>query len=543
MANPDMRWQVAAGGWLNYPLEANKKMAQCYAEGAESCKIQLEVDGRLMDYTMNFVRNVQITDFSKKERPIRPPYESPFKKAVNEPPPEEVKGDVVQKVDPNLKKNADIAEGRKLIKECMEKTKDTKGKDQAMLTSWKEECLKTIDVAAGKGLGEEELRPLKDRVRKVHNAIQDLRGAIRVFCRTRPPNQRERDMGSKSCLAFSPDRMGVSVTLEDGEEHEFSFDSTFNPGTQLEVFQDLKELVQSCMDGYNVTVFAYGQTGAGKTFTMYGPITNGDALNNKDSGVVINAIKHLFVLKKEYEATSEVSVQVCMIELYCSKLSDLLHKGEGKALPINIRKATDGEVIFENTNWISCDSAEQLWGSVHGGFTNRHVTATAMNAESSRSHLILTIKTNIKNKTTQAVIKSKLTLVDLAGSERVKDSKVEGQALAEAIEINKSLTCLGDVMEQLVKPKKGQQVGYRNSKLTECLQDSLGGSAKTLMFANVSPATVNSGETLMTMKWAQRANSICNETQVNCGEDAETPADTQQAKPKAAAKKSVAKRK
>eukprot|EP00397_Hematodinium_sp_SG-2012_P011098 GEMP01011227.1.p1 GENE.GEMP01011227.1~~GEMP01011227.1.p1 ORF type:complete len:573 (+),score=137.57 GEMP01011227.1:99-1721(+) len=540
MANPDMRWQVAAGGWLNYPLEANKKMAQCYAEGAESCKIQLEVDGRLMDYTMNFVRNVQITDFSKKERPIRPPYESPFKKLPNEPPPEEVTGDVKQKADPAMKKNAKIAEARKLVKDWMEKTKETKNKEMDELEQWNTGLRQAVKDAEKMGLGEEELRPLKDRVRKVHNAIQDLRGAIRVFCRTRPPNQREKDLGSKSCLLFNPDGMRIAVVMDDGDEREFSFDSTFNPGTQLEVFQDLKDLVQSCMDGYNVTVFAYGQTGAGKTFTMYGPVTNADALNNKESGVVINAIKHLFSLKKEYEKTSEVTISVGMIELYCSKLTDLLQKFDGKALPINIRKATDGEVIFENSTWIPCSSAEKLWGSVHGGFNTRHTAATAMNSESSRSHLILTIKINIKNKTTQAVIKSKLTLVDLAGSERVKDSLVEGKALEEAIEINKSLTALGDVMEQLVKPKKGQTVSYRNSKLTECLQDSLGGSAKTLMFANVSPSTVNCGETLMTMKWAQRANKICN---VAATKNDEPGSPSPKSKAKAKPKLSQARRK
>eukprot|EP00397_Hematodinium_sp_SG-2012_P006189 GEMP01006217.1.p1 GENE.GEMP01006217.1~~GEMP01006217.1.p1 ORF type:complete len:657 (+),score=132.62 GEMP01006217.1:99-2069(+) len=409
-----------------------------------------------------------------------------------------------------LANQARVAAGRKMVGELLEISRDTKGKDKETLEKMKAATSDGVEKIASYGIGEEELRPLRDRMRKLHNAIQDLRGAIRVFCRTRPPNQREKDMGFKSCLKFDPNGLGVALVDDDGDEIPFSFDACFNPGSQMEVFTELKELVQSALDGYNITVFAYGQTGSGKTFTMYGPITNQDALNNKDSGVVINAIKELFILKKQYESTSTVTVQVGMIELYCSKLTDLLFSGSTKAPPLTIRKAPDGEVIYEGATTKDCKSDKELWGAVHSGFESRKVTATAMNAESSRSHLILNIKVNIKNNSTGAVIKGKMTMVDLAGSERVKDSKVEGKALEEAIEINKSLTALGDVMEQLVNPKKGTTVGYRNSKLTECLQDSLGGTSKTLMFANVSPAGVNSGETMMTMKWATRANNVVN---------------------------------
>lgn len=412
-----------------------------------------------------------------------------------------------------MEMQARVAAGRKIIANALEKTRETKGKTKEELDAMMEVITPTIEEVLALGLGEEEVRSLRDRKRKLWNAIQDLRGAIRVYCRTRPPNQRENDMGFKSALNFHPDGLSVGLINDEGDETTFSFDTCLNPGTQSEVFLAVKDTVQSFFDGYNVTLFAYGQTGSGKTFTMYGPVTNKDALNNKDSGVVINSIKEMYKLKKEYEQTSTVTLRVSMVELYLAKLTDLLFADTKKAPVISVRKAADGEVNFENAIWKDAATAEELWGAVYNGFENRKVTATAMNSESSRSHLLLNIKVEIKNKSTGAVIKGKMTMVDLAGSERVKDSRVEGKALEEAIEINKSLTCLGDVMEQLVKPKKGQQVGYRNSKLTECLQDCLGGTSKTLMFANVSPAVSNAGETLMTLKWAARANKVVNEAQ------------------------------
>merc|ERR1719247_4092875 len=156
----------------------------------------------------------------------------------------------------------------------------------------------------------------------------------------------------------------------------------------------------------------------------------------------------------------------------------------------------------------SCKNADELNKVLARGNEMRHVAATAMNSESSRSHLLLIIKIVSVNKETRDQLRGKLLLVDLAGSERLKKSEASGDMAKEAIEINKSLTALGDVIEALTKKQK--QIPYRNHKLTQIMQDSLGGSAKTLMFVNCSPAKSNMDETSMSLKYATRAKNVTN---------------------------------
>jgi hypothetical protein len=189
-----------------------------------------------------------------------------------------------------------------------------------------------------------------------------------------------------------------------------------------------------------------------------------------------------------------------------------------------------GAVYIENVTERQCLKASDLTSMIDNGFNNRQVAATLMNAESSRSHLIVSVKVISVNKETNEKIIGKFLLVDLAGSERLKKSGVEGDNLKEAIEINKSLTSLGDVIEQLTSGSKN--VGYRNHKLTQVMQDSLGGTAKTLMFCNCSPASLNFDETLMTLKWATRAKQVTNDK----GKSASAKASSKAASKKPAAK-------
>ncbi|CAE7513251.1 KIN14E [Symbiodinium microadriaticum] len=156
-----------------------------------------------------------------------------------------------------------------------------------------------------------------------------------------------------------------------------------------------------------------------------------------------------------------------------------------------------------------CNTAEELMAMMDRGNDQRTVAATAMNSESSRSHLVLLIKIISVNKETKETLKGKMLMCDLAGSERLKKSEVTEHQQKEAIEINRSLTALGDVIEALTKGGKGV-VPYRNHKLTQLMQDSLGGTAKTLMFVNCSPASSNLDETFMSLKYAQRAKKITN---------------------------------
>jgi len=521
------------GEWVDYPKSANKHICDAYIAGDEKVEFKLKMDGRDANYTIDFKQSVQIAGYSGKTRKVRPPWD--MMKSTNKDHQEKneatkVAGEdtkqpakeVVKKEDPAVvKRREDRKKALEQLKKCLEETATTKWWEEEKLVKTRAMVATVTKEVIKLGLSEEEVRPLRDRMRKVHNQIQDLKGAIRVYCRTRPPNQRELDAGSKMNLKFSDDRMTVSVATEE-DDKKFMYDMTFNPGTQEQVFEELRELIQSCYDGFNVTVFVYGQTGSGKTFTMFGPKNN--------PGVVMRAINEMFRLKKEeYDAIADVQMTCSMIELYCGRFSDLLHSGKEKPKELTIRKDANGNVFMENSIEKKCQDPTTMWKLIEGGFEGRKMTATAMNAESSRSHLFNIIKIQTTNKTTKKVIHGKLTLVDLAGSERVKDSLVEGQALAEAIEINKSLTTLGDCMELI---GKGQKASFRNAPLTSMLQDSLGGTAKTLMFANLSPAFINWKETINTCQWAMRARKVENKGQ-NKGDEQPEKGDSKAPKAKA----------
>jgi hypothetical protein len=334
------------------------------------------------------------------------------------------------------------------------------------------------------------------RRKKLHNTVEDLKGSIRVFCRIRPLSKKESGQGDAN-VTKQLDLQSVEVG-----GHQFAFDAVWLPGTQEEVFEDCKDLVQSAVDGYNVTMFAYGQTGAGKTFTMAGVPGN--------LGVSPRTIQHIFKILAENESRFQFTVMASMLELYRNDLVDLLNKSDPKAAKtkLNIRQEKNGAVTIEHLIEEECASAEELESVLERGNKQRTVAATAMNSESSRSHLVLMIRIISVNKETKEQLRGKLLICDLAGSERLSKSQVSGDAQKEAIEINKSLTSLGDVIEGLTKGAK--VIPYRNHKLTQLMQDSLGGSAKTLMFINCSPASSNQDETVMALKYAQRAKCITN---------------------------------
>eukprot|EP00434_Breviolum_minutum_P015148 symbB.v1.2.013360.t1/scaffold942.1/size149982/11 len=332
--------------------------------------------------------------------------------------------------------------------------------------------------------------------KKYHNQIQDMKGNVRVFCRFRPLTKREEDLGDIPVLhkadAFSVD---LHRLAPHNDTRRFDFDAVFGGDSpQEEVFGDCEDLVRSVVDGYNVTIFAYGQTGAGKTHTMYGTFDH--------PGLAPRAIDSLFHLihREENQGRKTFTVKAYMIELY--KQDILVKKDPGR-----------GIMFVEGVCERHVHSPEQLKALLAEGERRRHTAATAMNTSSSRSHLMLSIVVEATAKETDQVIYGKITLCDLAGSERLKKSEVSGDALKEAIEINKSLTALGDVIEALSKGAKN--IPYRNHKLTMLMQDSLGGSAKTLMFVNCSPASSNCEETLTSLKWATRAKQVTNDVKRN----------------------------
>lgn len=388
-----------------------------------------------------------------------------------------------------------------------------------------------IQVARQAGLPNIALREAEARRRRLHNAIEDIKGSIRVFCRVRPLSKREKDLGDTE-VTKALDSMTLAVEASamsfNHDDAQFSFDAVFTPGTQEEVFADCADLVQSALDGYNVTIFAYGQTGAGKTFTMYGAPGN--------EGTAPRTIGELFRLIERDSERMNITVMASMMELYRNELVDLLlEKPSERKKPALARSQTmaldgalkkdalpklnvhtdprSGHVHIEHLTEVHVTTAEGLLKVLEQGNKQRTVAATAMNSESSRSHLVLIIQIVCVNRETHEQTRGKIILVDLAGSERLKKSEVTGDMQKEAIEINKSLTALGDVIEALTKG--AQHVPYKNHKLTLVMSDALGGSSKTLMFVNCSPASSNLDETTMSLKYATRAKSITKEVKKN----------------------------
>ncbi|XP_069181334.1 uncharacterized protein [Procambarus clarkii] len=337
--------------------------------------------------------------------------------------------------------------------------------------------------------------------KKYYNQVEEMKGKIRVFCRVRPVSEAERGQDNGQVVATTDDEYTLSLNTQRGLK-TFLFDRVFQPhDNQDTVFQDTNALIQSALDGFNVTIMAYGQTGSGKTFTMLGTETQ--------PGIAPRAFRRLFQLVEGGKARYDVTVSTYMMELYNDKLIDLLKPitvTENERL--EIKRDKKGSVHVQGATVRSVSSASELCQAFEEGLTNRHTASTKMNVESSRSHLLIVICLNVTSKQTGNVLMGKLTLVDLAGSERVSKSGASADQLKEANSINKSLSALGDVISAL--STESSFIPYRNSKLTMLLQDSLGGNAKTLVFVNVSPAAYNADETLISLMYASRIKQITN---------------------------------
>ncbi|KAK4406975.1 Kinesin-like protein KIN-14I [Sesamum angolense] len=323
--------------------------------------------------------------------------------------------------------------------------------------------------------------------RKLYNQVQDLKGNIRVYCRVRPflPGQ---------CSYLSTvdhieeGTITINTSTKNGKGRKsFNFNKVFGPsGTQEEVFSDTRPLVRSVLDGYNVCIFAYGQTGSGKTYTMTGP----KDLTENSQGVNYRALGDLFLIAEQRKDTFFYDVSVQMIEIYNEQVSFTKHT-------LEIRNSSHTGLSVPDACLVHVSSTSDVIDLMNLGQRNRAVGATALNDRSSRSH---------RDLTSGNILRGCMHLVDLAGSERVDKSEVTGDRLKEAQHINKSLSALGDVISSLAQ--KNSHVPYRNSKLTQLLQDSLGGQAKTLMFVHISPEPDAVGETISTLKFAERVATV-----------------------------------
>ncbi|EOA29308.1 hypothetical protein CARUB_v10025588mg [Capsella rubella] len=328
--------------------------------------------------------------------------------------------------------------------------------------------------------------------RKLYNQVQDLKGSIRVYCRVRPflPGQ---SSFASTIGNMEDDTIAINTASRHGKSlKSFTFNKVFGPSaTQEEVFSDMQPLVRSVLDGYNVCIFAYGQTGSGKTFTMSGPRD----LTEKSQGVNYRALGDLFLLAEQRKDTFRYDIAVQMIEIYNEQVRDLL-----------IRNSSQKGLSVPDASLVPVSSTFDVIDLMKTGHKNRAVGSTALNDRSSRSHSCLTVHVQGRDLTSGAILRGCMHLVDLAGSERVDKSEVTGDRLKEAQHINRSLSALGDVIASLAH--KNPHVPYRNSKLTQLLQDSLGGQAKTLMFVHISPEADAVGETISTLKFAERVATV-----------------------------------
>ncbi|XP_008782799.2 kinesin-like protein KIN-14I isoform X1 [Phoenix dactylifera] len=341
--------------------------------------------------------------------------------------------------------------------------------------------------------------------KRYYNMIEDMKGKIRVYCRLRPLNEKEIATKEKSVIN-SIDEFTVAHPWKDDKSKQHIYDHVFDQtASQDDIFEDTKYLVQSAVDGYNVCIFAYGQTSSGKTFTIYG--------SESKPGLTPRATAELFKVMKRDSSKYSFSLKVYMVELYQDTLIDLLLPKQAKRLKLDIKKDSKGMVTIENVTIVQISSFEELRAIISRGSEQRHTAGTHMNDQSSRSHLILSIIIESTNLQTQSLARGKLSFVDLAGSERIKKSGSAGNQLKEAQSINKSLSALADVIGAL--SSDGQHIPYRNHKLTMLMSDSIGGNAKTLMFVNVSPAESNLDETYNSLMYASRVRCIVNDPSKN----------------------------
>uniref|UniRef100_A0A4X1U8P2 Kinesin-like protein KIF21A n=1 Tax=Sus scrofa TaxID=9823 RepID=A0A4X1U8P2_PIG len=370
--------------------------------------------------------------------------------------------------------------------------------------------------------------------------------SVRVAVRIRPQLAKERIEGCHICTSVTPGEPQVFL----GKDKAFTFDYVFDIDSQQEQIytQCIEKLIEGCFEGYNATVFAYGQTGAGKTYTM----GTGFDVNiiEEEQGIISRAVKHLFKSIEEKKHASiknglpspDFKVNAQFLELYNEEVLDLFDTtrdidAKNKKSNIRIHEDSAGGIYTVGITTRTVNTESEMMQCLKLGALSRTTASTQMNVQSSRSHAIFTIHLSqtrmcpqidtenaIDNKVISEssqmnefeTLTAKFHFVDLAGSERLKRTGATGERAKEGISINCGLLALGNVISALGdKSKRATHVPYRDSKLTRLLQDSLGGNSQTIMIACVSPSDRDFMETLNTLKYANRARNIKNKVMVN----------------------------
>lgn len=385
-----------------------------------------------------------------------------------------------------------------------------------------------MDALAETNETKDKLRKEETLRRKLHNQVQELKGNIRVFCRVRPPLTNEdvsevapiqypdESEEAKEINFIGPEEKSSLGTVS-RKNNNFAFDRVFGPSCQnAEVFDEISQLVQSALDGYNVCIFCYGQTGSGKTYTM-----------SSLDGMIPRAVHQIYDTARSLEEKGwTYTMEGNFVEVYNENLNDLL----GKAEELDKKKheirhdMQRCKTMITDITTVRLESPEMVETILKRAAANRSVAATKANERSSRSHSVFILKLIGENSVTGERSEGTLNLVDLAGSERLSQSGATGERLKETQNINRSLSSLGDVIAALGQGKEGVHIPYRNSKvcyvfhhlpdapanfnqLTYLLQFSLGGNSKTLMFVMVSPLQAHLSETVTSLKFATKVHN------------------------------------
>lgn len=358
-------------------------------------------------------------------------------------------------------------------------------------------------------------------VRYLENKSLELKGNIRVFCRIKP-SLNEKDLlfhiesscedlnenANQELVIFkskntSPKSQYQFINFKNNFIYKFQFDKIFMPDLKNEtIFEELSYLVQSTLNGCNVCVFVYGQTGSGKTYTMC----------ESENGIISLSSKKIFeVTEKLKDKGWNYSINGQIIEIYNETIIDLLSANDSNTKHEIIHNDSDGDTFITNVTKIEISSHEKLLEIMDLATSNRSTLSTKLNERSSRSHFFLLLKLFGENNKTNEKFKGQLNFVDLAGSEKLSNYSLSVERIKETQSINKSLSCLKDVIfflsQQNSNFNTNKHIPYRNSKLTYLLKNSLGGNSKTLMLVNISQLKKNFNETLNSLRFAAKVNT------------------------------------
>ena len=351
--------------------------------------------------------------------------------------------------------------------------------------------------------------------------LEDKSKNVKVFVRFRPSNELETSLlqnnyGWLVPKFISDKQLGIytenlyeinSPSSEIPNNYIFSFDKVFSPNSaQSEIYSNVgKRIVEDIMAGYNGTIFAYGQSGSGKTYTMYG----NDIYDNSSKGVIPRVVEEIFKRVEKADSDIDFQLKLSVLEIYKEVMYDLFTQENNLKIIENKEKG----IYIENLSEVYLSSVDEFFNYVDLAQRNRKVAETKLNHNSSRSHCIMILEVIQNYKKEKIIKKGTLNLVDLAGSEKVSKTGAVGETLEEAKKINLSLSTLGNVIHALTK--KLGHVPFRDSILTRILKESLGGNFKTYLIVTCSPHSYNLDEIVSSLQFAKRVKCIKNKYKIN----------------------------